>query len=179
MSNDPSLHMGVEEVSRRKLSLGGFERMWNPTAPLPTIPNGVHFSSTVCLVGAHGGAGTSSWAQVLGFEDCGRTWPVPQDGYPSVFVVARLDMNGLKAAKAMGIEWAQGVPCRLAGLLLVPDAPGKPPRDLFRAREIAGGAFPASICLPWVETWRVNPGTLNRTAQRGINEVKQLLEGQI
>ena len=96
----------------------------------------------------------------------------------SVFVVARLDMNGLKAAKAMGIEWAQGVPCRLAGLLLVPDAPGKPPRDLFRAREIAGGAFPASICLPWVETWRVNPGVPNRTVQRGINEVKQLLEGQ-
>ena len=74
--------------------------MWNPTAPLPATPNGVHFSSTVCLVGAHGGAGTSSWAQVLGFEDCGRTWPVPQDGYPSVFVVARLDMNGLKVCLA-------------------------------------------------------------------------------
>ena len=81
--------------------------------------------------------------------------------------------------RSFGYEWAQGVPCRLAGLLLVPDAPGKPPRDLFRAREIAGGAFPASICLPWVEAWRVNPGVLNRTAQRGINEVKQLLEGQI
>lgn len=121
---------------------------------LPVRPVGEHHR--LWVVGAHGGAGTSTWAQILGCGDSGQAWPLT--GMPvRVVVAARTHRYGLEAARRAAIQWAGGVltHVELVGLLLSPDAPGRVPKPLREVVQNVSGAFPQVFHVPWVEAWRV------------------------
>lgn len=64
-------------------------------------------SSGLWVVAAHGGAGASTVASLLGGGDAGVAWPEPTDrGRACVIVVARTHSHGISSAKAAAIEWA-------------------------------------------------------------------------
>ena len=128
------------------------------------VKSGLVKGSGMVLVGAHGGAGTSTWAQLMETEelDCFPGEPVP------VVIVARWNASGIKAAHAAALQWASGLAgaCVLRGVLWVPDSGGKRPRGVNEIFLSACGAFPANICAPWVEVWRCEPLAPDRGAQR-------------
>lgn len=123
------------------------------------VANCVSVGPGRCVMGAHGGAGTTTMANLLGAVDCGRLWPVCSagTGAAGVLVVARTHMAGIEAARTAAITWSrgQGGNARLLGVIWTPDAPGKLPGDLKQALAMASGAFPASYALPWAPAWRL------------------------
>ena len=76
--------------------------------------------------------------------------------------------GGIKAAHAAALQWASGLAgaCVLRGVLWVPDSGGKRHRGVNELFLSACGAFPASLCAPWVEAWRSEPLAPDRGAQR-------------
>lgn len=160
-------------------------RAWQPGAEVaaqfalvrayPTIECEEHF----WLVGAHGGAGTSTWASLLDAADGGCQWPSVVGG-ADVVIVCRSHMAGLEAARKAGMQWASGaVPdVDLRGLLVVPDLPGRLPQALRLAAEKTAGAFPTTIYAPWVGAWRMNVraevDTPSRALAKALDEVLAL-----
>ena len=128
------------------------------------VRSGLVKGSGLVLVGAHGGAGTSTWARLMETEelDCFPGEPVP------VVIVARWNASGIKAAHAAALQWASGLAGAsvLRGVLWVPDSGGKRHRGVNEIFLSACGAFPASLCTPWVEAWRSEPLAPDRGAQR-------------
>ena len=117
--------------------------------------------SALWVVGAHGGAGTSTWAALLDAGDAGMSWPVPAvpGEQVRVLVAARTHAAGLEAARAVAVEWLEGtVPgVELVGLVLGADAPGRrTPKPLARLAHDVGGAFPVVLRVPWQEAWRLS-----------------------
>lgn len=131
------------------------------------------------LVGAHGGAGTSTWASLVDAGDGGCQWPSVVGG-ADVVIVCRSSMAGLEAARRAGMQWASGaVPdVDLRGLLVVPDLPGRLPKPLREAAAKTAGAFPTTIYAPWVGAWRMSVraelGSPSRHLTRALNAVLAL-----
>lgn len=125
------------------------------------------------LVGAHGGAGTSTWARLVDAGDAGCQWPSITGGKADVIVVCRSNMTGLEAARKAGMQWAAGaVPdVNLVGLLINPDIPGRLPKALRLAAEKTAGAFPTTIYAPWVEAWRLSVRAEVETPSRALARV--------
>ena len=61
------------------------------------------------IVGAHGGAGASTWAHLLGAGDAGVAWPqhVNPTRLLSIVVCCRSTAAALRAAQDVAIEWRQ------------------------------------------------------------------------
>lgn len=132
------------------------------------------------VVGAHGGAGATTWAHLLGAGDVGCAWPRPPHPV-QVLVVARSNRAGLRAAQATAIQWASGAveAVDLVGLLLVADAPGRMPKGLRDYARLVKGAFPQVIEMGWVDSWRVQEAWKKptpREVQRVIARVQELRE---
>ena len=110
------------------------------------------------MVGAHGGAGASVLAGLLGVEDAGVAWPAPRAGDEEVrvLVAARTSAYGIEAAQDAAVQWASGAlgGVDLVGVVWVADAPGRLPRELRRRVALVSGAFPMSVSVPWVGAWR-------------------------
>lgn len=113
------------------------------------------FGTRLWVVGAHGGAGATTWAHLLTAGDAGTAWPRTPGGLTAV-VVARASYVGLRAAQLAAIQWASGMVqgVDLLGLVLGADAPGKPSRTLREFTQRVEGAFPRVWRVPWVEAWR-------------------------
>jgi hypothetical protein len=99
----------------------------------------------IAVVGAHGGAATSTVARLLNATDAGRIWPDSdeQDDAIHIILTARTNAVGLMAAsQALATYFAGGYPegPRLTGFILVPDAPGRLPKDLNRRIAILASA---------------------------------------
>ena len=117
--------------------------------------------SALWVVGAHGGAGTSTWAGLLDAGDAGMSWPVPAvpGEQVRVLVTARTHAAGLEAARAVAVEWLEGtVPgVELLGLVLGAYAPGRRhPKPLARLVRDVSGAFPVVLRVPWQAAWRLS-----------------------
>ena len=130
------------------------------------------------VVGAHGGAGATTWAHLLGAGDAGCAWPRPPH-LVDVLVMARANRTGLRAAQAAAIQWASGAveAVDLVGLLLVADAPGRMPKGLRDYARLVKGAFPQVIEMGWVDSWRVQEAWKEptpREAQRVLARVQEL-----
>jgi hypothetical protein len=113
----------------------------------------------ISVVGAHGGAGTSTVARLLNATDSARFWPDPDEQGDAIRVVlaARTNAVGLMAAsQALAGYYANSHPegPYLAGFVLVPDAPGRLPKDLNRRIAILASATMV-YQLPWVRSWRL------------------------
>jgi hypothetical protein len=138
-------------------------------------------AATLWVTGVHGGAGES---RLTGFLDGARAtdhaWPVPADGFgrPSVLLVCRSDMRGLKAAQGALIQWASGAApsVDLLGLAVLADAPGKLPKPLRDFAVLVGGGAPRLWILPWVESWRLGDaaGPPGRGYQRFATDIAAL-----
>ena len=140
---------------------------WQITGhPFPDLPvvDGLDLvvarGSTHWVTGAHGGAGTSTLARLLNWGDAERSWPVPAAGGEplTVWVVARTNASGMRAAQTAAVHWASGnVPgVRLGGVIWNADSPKKLSRALRELRPHVSGAFPSQVVLPWVERWRID-----------------------
>ncbi|MFB8772379.1 DUF6668 family protein [Streptomyces broussonetiae] len=134
--------------------------------PAPVSPGDgaapVSRGDRVAWVSAHGGAGASTLARVLGGADVGRRWPDPADGEPGeVLLVARTHHAGMRAAsQALNAlrkgEHPAGV--RLVAVVLVADAPGRLPRPLGRQVRVLRSAATVHR-VPWVPAWRLGTET--------------------
>ena len=132
----------------------------------------------VFWLGAHGGAGENTLADLLGGIPCHHRWPsrpigdtgsVPAD----VFLVARQSHRGLTAAQLAARDWAAGShpDVRLHGLVVIADAPGRAPRPLQSLTRITAGGVPRTWVLPWIEELRLNGHTADEALPRESKRV--------
>lgn len=136
------------------------ERVWKPGAQV-NMASGLPIVSAkgqdcpLWVVAAHGGAGATSWARLLGAGDAGASWPDPS-GFTRAVVVARESFVGLKAAQGAAIQWASGQVehVELAGLILSADVPGRTPKELVEYRRRVAGAFPRVWRVGFQSAWR-------------------------
>lgn len=136
-------------------------------------------SAELWIIGAHGGAGESRIADLLGARATDHCWPVLQDGSkPRVLLVCRADMRGLTAARNALTQWVSGAApeVELLGIAVLADAPGKTPKALRDFAAIVGGGAPRLWTLPWVEAWRHGDTTTtaSREFQRLITDIATL-----
>jgi hypothetical protein len=120
-----------------------------------------------CWVAAHGGAGASSLALVLGGTDVGCRWPDPAEGEPArVLLVARTHGSGMQAASRALNAMREGrhpPGMELVALVLVADAPGRLPFSLAGRVRVLRSAAPV-FRIPWIAEWRTGkrPKTVPR-----------------
>jgi hypothetical protein len=124
-------------------------RRWLP-------PTGLS-DSGFCWVAAHGGAGTTSLAMVLGGTDVGCRWPDPAENEPAqVLLVARTHAAGMRAASRALNAMREGrhpPGMTLVALVLVADAPGRLPLSLYSRVRVLRSVAP--VCrIPWIPEWR-------------------------
>ncbi|MEU1590653.1 hypothetical protein [Micromonospora sp. NPDC005710] len=109
-------------------------------------------------IAAHGGAGTTTLTRMLGGTDLGCRWPDAALGEPAtVMLVARTNAEGMGAAgRALNAlrEGRHPAGMRLAGLVLVADAPGRLPVPLARRIRVLRSIAPVHR-VPWMPTWRL------------------------
>ena len=116
-------------------------------------------SLPITVTGAHGGAGTTTVARLLGARDAGRHWPQQgEEKYPPrVLLVARTHAAGLMSVSQAlagyhASEHRDGP--FLTGVVLVPDAPGRLPKLLKRRIAVIESAVMVHQ-MPWVAGWRL------------------------
>jgi len=138
-----------------------------PAAPQSGVPapdsadrlprRSIGWPAALWWVGAHGGAGESTLAQLFdGSRPAGHAWPVSESAPASVIVVARTSHAGLRSAQLALTEWAsRTVPVNLLGLVTVADAPGRLPKPLRDFSQIVAGGAPHAWHIPWMEPWRL------------------------
>lgn len=142
----------------------GLSHAAGPSAPQPGIAAPAHgldlvdvpVDDRLWVAGVHGGAGETTLAVALSSSGTDRRWP-RADTPARVLLVARTHLSGLRAAQRAAQQWASGrTPAvDLVGLALVPDAPGKLPRELRDFAQIVVGGVPRSWFLPWEEGLRL------------------------
>lgn len=119
--------------------------------------------ATVWWLGVTGGAGESTLASLArGSRSADHAWPIPENrgSLCRVVLVARTNYAGLAAAQRAAIEWASGVlgdAVRVDGLVLIPDMPGRMPKELRHLAQVVSGGLPHTWSLPWVDAWRFGP----------------------
>ncbi|WP_433574915.1 DUF6668 family protein [Nocardia brasiliensis] len=119
-------------------------------APLPTT--GAH-PPLWAVLGAHGGAGTSTlarwWAPAA---DTGLAWPACPHTTQRVLIAARLCIPGLTAAAERLREWHSGcAPDGIAviGLALTPTRPGSVPAPVRRYRSVVAELVEQIYDIGW------------------------------
>lgn len=108
-------------------------------------------------LGVHGGAGETALARLDEHSRAAEHhWPQTAAG-STVVLVARSNMQGLRAAQRAAAEWASGsLPgIRVAGLVVMADAPGRLPKEIRDFARIVGGGVPHIWNVPWVDGWRL------------------------
>lgn len=139
------------------------------------------------FLAAHGGAGATSWAHILGGIDGGQVSDLNQDTTGpevEIVLVARASIDGIDAAKsAIAIHGYERFVC----VLLVPSAAGKMPRPIANEVKVLSGAV-TIITAPWSPSLLVRraaqlnptaiaPKELNKIIA-GLTEAGITIEGQ-
>lgn len=151
-----------------------------PESPLPMltaeavlpIAAATQQSAVLWVVGAHGGAGESTLAGLCpGWAAAEHCWPrTPEPTW--CILAARTSAGGLLAAQTALRQWAAGATgVRLAGLVLLADAPGKLPPPLHDLAQLIAAGAPRCWLLPWIERWRYGELHVTRGAGRLIREL--------
>lgn len=110
-------------------------------------------------VKAHGGAGATSLADLLGGADLGQRWPQPAKGEPNrIVLVGRTSAHGLRSvSQALGELRDDRAPDELdlLAVVLMADAPGRLPLSLLsRIRVIRSVVHVHRV--PWIPAWRLD-----------------------
>lgn len=159
------------DVRDRATAPGEDWRDWLPTGPVAPQPyvsvpedalpvRRTQLSAGLWVVGAHGGAGESTLADLADeWRPAEHAWPELDWGAAApCVIVARTNARGLLAARTALTQWAAsgaGESARLLGLVLVADAPGKLPGPLRDLAKVVGGGAPRVWSVSWVEAWRL------------------------
>lgn len=141
----------------------------------------------VFWLGVHGGAGENTMSDLLGGVPCHHRWPSRSDADPTVspadvFLVARQNHRGLKAAQLAARDWAAGShpSITLRGLVVIADAPGKTPKALHNQTRITAGGVPQTWVLPWIEELRlhgaVDPESLAREPRKVLTSLSEVID---
>ena len=136
----------------------------------------------VWWVGVHGGAGETTLEEIFrGSRAAGHRWPVaPSGSLPAMVVlVARTDARGLRATQCAMRDWqTRELNLRLLGLVLMADAPTRPPRAVRDLQRVIGGGVPRVWSMSWVECWRAGevPSRANspRQAERLLADLRSV-----
>lgn len=114
--------------------------------------------TTISLVGAHGGAGTTTLSLLTGLEDAGHSWPATFPAQANgVLVVCRSNVWGLEAARtaAQSVYGGRVAGVDLLGLVVMSDAPGRRlPKEITSLITHVAGAFPQMWRIPWMDGLR-------------------------
>jgi len=127
--------------------------------PRRTTPH----AATIWWLGVTGGAGESTLAALTsGSRSADHAWPIPENrgSMCRVVLVARTNFAGLAAAQRAAIDWASGAvgdAVRVDGLVLIPDMPGRMPKQLRHLAQVVAGGLPHTWTMPWVDAWRFGP----------------------
>lgn len=117
-----------------------------PEAAAPAAPRQVPV-----FLAAHGGAGATSWAHILGGVDGGLVSDPNREAQgpdTDIVLVARASLDGVDAAKsAIAIHGYDHFSC----VLLVPSSPMKMPRLIANEVKVLSGAI-SIIAVPWTPT---------------------------
>ncbi|AKK07403.1 hypothetical protein CMUST_15570 (plasmid) [Corynebacterium mustelae] len=116
------------------------------------------FSPAFWLVGAHGGAGCSVLAEMLGpAGDAGQRWP-SADEFPLCVVVARASVRELERAHQVVLQGLGGEigAARLLGLVVVHHVPGKLPKPVRDKLEVLE-ALTSVWVVPFISGLQVAP----------------------
>jgi hypothetical protein len=122
-----------------------------------------HNGATAWWLGVTGGSGESTLAALArGSRAADHAWPIPENrgSLSRVVLVARTNFGGLTAAQRAATEWASGIlgdAVRVDGLVLIPDMPGRMPKELRHLAQVVAGGVPHVWTLPWVDAWRFGP----------------------
>ena len=143
----------VTKTLTRRVSMAN-----NAGVPIATEPlhQGEEFSPLVWLVGAHGGAGTTSLAHAIAaFGDAGQQWPA-EDEFPWTVIVARTTREGLEAAHDTALQAQAGKcgDCKVLGVILVADAPGKMPKAIEQRMTVLERVVPTIWTVDYHSSWR-------------------------
>ena len=166
--------------TRREARLGA-------TAPQPGVPipdtadrlprREAAGPAMIWWLGVHGGAGESTLATIAGgTRSAEHAWPIPMTPGTThrVVLVARTNYAGLTAAQRAATEWASNIlgdAVQLAGLVLVPDAPGRRPKALRDLEQVIAGGVPRVWSLPWVDAWRFGPAIAGAPLPKEFREL--------
>lgn len=133
------------------------------------------------LVGAHGGAGTSTLAELTGLADGGHVWPEASGAHPNaVMVVCRGNLDGLDAALHMGRVAASGMlhGVQVWGLVVVADIPErrrKTPPVIEQRIELSKGAYPLVLRVDWIDGLRTREeASVPRQSRKTLSELESL-----
>ncbi|MFF0516479.1 DUF6668 family protein [Streptomyces sp. NPDC004250] len=158
----------------------------NEAAPVPapggtarTKPARARSRHAIGWVKAHGGAGATSLADLLGGADLGKRWPDPTKGEPGrIVVVGRTSASGLRSvSQALDALRDGRVPSDLdlLAVVLVADAPGRLPLSLLsRIRVIRSVVHVHRV--PWIPAWRVDRSP--RSLPRQLTTLADLVGGE-
>lgn len=134
------------------------------------------------VLGCHGGSGERRLVELLpGASAARHAWPVTPGAVSRVLLAARFDARGMQAAQQVLQQWAAGgVPgAQLVGLVLMADAPSRPPKHLREFAQVLRGGVPTLWQMPWIEGWRGSEAPLSTPlplpAQRVVAELRSLL----
>lgn len=109
-------------------------------------------------IGAHGGAGATTLARLLGGTDIGCRWPDARLAEPArVMLVGRTHLDGLRAvSRALNAmrEGRHPAGMRLLGVVLIADAPGRLPAPLVSRIRLLRSVAPV-YRVPWIPSYRV------------------------
>ncbi|MET8948218.1 DUF6668 family protein [Streptomyces sp. NPDC004542] len=145
-------------------------------APPPVVRASSAAAAGISWVGAHGGAGATTFAGALGGTDVGHAWPEVAQGEPGdILLLARTHLTGLQAAsKALDSLRTGRHPSgiRLVALVLVADAPGRLPPELWRRVRVLRAAV-RTFSVPWIPQWRI--GKPAPKAPRSVVELAALI----
>lgn len=135
---------------------GNADMLASHTAVLPVAADAP--TGGFSWVGAHGGAGATTFAGSLGGVDVGHAWPDVSRGEPGdMLLLARTHLSGLQSAsKALDALRTGRHPAglNLLALVLVADAPGRLPSELWRRVRVLRSAA-STFSIPWIPQWRV------------------------
>lgn len=152
-------------------------------APVPIATHRAPSPAPFVWVGAHGGAGVSSLAEVSGLGlELSKTWPAPHLGWPSaVALVCRTSAAGLDAGTSFLHAWAShSVPgVTVVALVAVADSPGRLPKGLRTRLHELSGAVPSTFSVPWVPAWREHPRSGDKNVQRTAAAIAALTSKEI
>ncbi|TQM32674.1 hypothetical protein [Nocardia bhagyanarayanae] len=151
-----ALHLVRHDHDSRRLPDGGVQppppqrRAPLRDEPLPiTGP----FPPLWAVLGAHGGAGTTTlarwWAPAA---DSGLAWPASPRTTQQVIIAARVCMSGLAAAADRLREWHAGLApdgVEVIGLVLTPTRPGAVPAPVRRYRSIVTDLIEDVYDIAW------------------------------
>lgn len=138
----------------------------------------VDSSAALWVVGAHGGAGESTVAELHeSWRSAEHAWPQTADGTSAACVlVARTHVSGLLAARTALTQWAASGAgsAQLLGLVLVVDAPGKLPAPIRDLVTVISGGAPRVWEVPWIESWRLGDPVTERLPRSVVKLVSAL-----